>query len=385
MKLFHLSDLHIGKLLHGYSLNEDQRAVLKQIVKKADEMRPDVIAIAGDVYDKSVPSAEAVSLFDEFLTDLADIKPSIPILIIAGNHDSPERLEFASQILGRHHIYIAGMPPRKSLDHIRKITIKDEFGEVDFHLLPFMKPGYVRNVFEEPVESYDEAVRKIIDREEIDYSRRNVLLSHQFYTAGSSETIRCASELINVGGIDNVDVSAVALFDYVALGHIHGPQRIGQEHIRYSGTPLKYSISEKNHNKALLCVTIGEKGEPVQLEQIILETIRDVREIKGSLIEVIASATKDNKDDYLSITLTDEDNSLYKPKDQLMDVYSHILEIKVDNERTRGTLEETDSIENITDPFQAFEKFFHAMQSREMNEEEKEIVIEIVNKAKESE
>lgn len=385
MKFFHLSDLHIGKQLHGYSLNEDQRAVLKQITSKAELMRPDMIAIAGDVYDKSVPSAEAVSMFDEFLTELSDIRPAIPVLIIAGNHDSPERLEFASQILGRHNIHIAGMPPRKDTDHIKKITFNDKFGEIDIHLLPFLKPGYVRNVFEEAPAGYDEAVRKIIERENIDYSRRNVLLSHQFYTYGNAETERCASELINVGGIDNVDVSAVEKFDYVALGHIHGPQRIGREHIRYSGTPLKYSVSEKNHNKALLCVTIEEKGTSVQLEQIVLDTIRDVREIRGSLVEVIAMATKENRDDYVSITLTDEDNSLFRPKDQLMDVYSHILEIKVDNQRTRGTLEETDSVESITDPFQAFGMFFEAMQSREMNEDEKEIIIEIVNKAKEAE
>jgi len=385
MRLFHLSDLHIGKQLHGYNLKDDQIVVFEQIVSEVTKQRPDVIMIAGDIYDKSVPSAEAVNVFDEFLTELSIIEPSIPILIIAGNHDSPERLEFASQILGKNNIYIAGMPPRNKEDFIKKITLTDEFGEIDFYLLPFMKPGYVRNVFEEPIDNYDEALRRIIERENIDYTRRNVLISHQFYTAGDKETVRSDSELISVGGIDNVDISAIAKFDYVALGHIHGPQQVGHEHIRYCGTPLKYSVSEKNHNKAILCVSIGEKNTPIALDKIEFEPIRDVREIKGKLQEVIAAATKDNKDDFISVILKDEDDSLYKPKDQLMDVYSHILEVKVDNQRTRNMLEDADEVEKITDPFLAFEKFFFAMQSRDMTEDEKNIIIEIINNAKESE
>ena len=385
MRLFHLSDLHIGKQLHGYNLKDDQIVVFEQIVSEVTKQRPDVIMIAGDIYDKSVPSAEAVNVFDEFLTELSNIEPSIPILIIAGNHDSPERLEFASQILGKNNIYIAGMPPRNKEDFIKKITLTDEFGEIDFYLLPFMKPGYVRNVFEEPIDNYDEALRRIIERENIDYTRRNVLISHQFYTAGDKETVRSDSELISVGGIDNVDISAIAKFDYVALGHIHGPQQVGHEHIRYCGTPLKYSVSEKNHNKAILCVSIGDKNTPIELEKIEFEPTRDVREIKGKLQEVIAAATKDNKDDFISVILIDEDDSLYKPKDQLMDVYSHILEVKVDNQRTRNMLEDADEVEKITDPFLAFEKFFFAMQSRDMTEDEKNIIIEIINNAKESE
>lgn len=385
MRFFHLSDLHIGKQLHGYNMNQDQQMILKQIVEKAEELKPDMVIIAGDIYDKSVPSAEAVSLFDEFLTELANIKPSIPVLAIAGNHDSPERLEFASRILGRNNIYIAGMPPRTSTEYIKKVTFYDEFGEIDVYLLPFMKPGYVRNVFLEPIESYDEAVRKIIEREKIDYTRRNILLSHQFYTSGTSETQRCASELISIGGIDNVDVSAVEKFDYVALGHIHGPQRIGQEHIRYSGTPLKYSVSEQNHKKALMYVTVGSKNSAIELEKIELEPLRDVREIRGSLAEVVSLATRENKDDYVSVTLTDEDDSVYRPKEQLMDVYSHILEIRVDNARTRGAIEETEAIEQLMDPLQAFEKFFAAMQLREITDDEREIMLEVVNKAKESE
>jgi len=385
MRLFHLSDLHIGKQLHGYNLKDDQIVILKQIILEATNLKPDVIIIAGDIYDKSVPSAEAVNLFDEFLTELSIIEPSIPILIIAGNHDSPERLEFASQILGKNNIYIAGMPPRNKEDYIKKITLTDEFGEIDFYLLPFMKPGYVRNIFEEPIDNYDEALRRIIERENIDYSRRNILISHQFYTAGDKETVRSDSELISVGGIDNVDIAAVDKFDYVALGHIHGPQQVGHEYIRYCGTPLKYSVSEKNHNKAILSVSIGEKNTPIKLESIALKPIRNVREIKGKLLDVIAAATADNKEDYISVILIDEDDSLYKPKDQLMDVYSHILEVKVDNQRTRSMLEDVDEVEKITDPFLAFEKFFTAMQSRAMTEDETSIMIEIINNAKESE
>lgn len=385
MRVFHLSDLHIGKQLHGYNLREDQIAVLNQIVLKATILKPDAIIIAGDIYDKSVPSAESVCLFNDFLTELSNVEPAIPILIIAGNHDSPERLEFASQILGKNNIYITGTPPRGKNDCINKVMIADEFGEINFYLLPFMKPGYVRNVFEEPVDSYDDAVRRIIERENIDYSKRNVLVSHQFYTALGKETARCDSELISVGGIDNVDISAVDQFDYVALGHIHGAQQVGHEYVRYSGTPIKYSVSEMNHEKAILCVTIGEKHTPVNFESIKLEQLRDVREIKGNLKDIISAANDNNKNDYISVILTDEDDTFYKPKDQLMDVYSHILEVKVDNQRTRSILEEVDEVEKITDPFLSFEKFFCAMQSRDMTEDEKNIMVEIINKAKESE
>ena len=231
MKFFHLSDLHIGKQLHRYNLKEDQQVILKEVIDYAKELRPDAIVIAGDIYDKSVPSAEAVTIFDEFLTELSEITPVIPILIISGNHDSPDRLQYASEILRRHHIYLVGNVPEQPEEHIEKVTLQDTYGEVDFYLLPFMKPGYVRNVFVNNVpETYADAVREIIKREEIDYNnKRNVLVSHQFYVGekeGSPET--CDSEVFSVGGIDNVDIGAVKEFDYVALGHLHGAQYVSR-------------------------------------------------------------------------------------------------------------------------------------------------------------
>lgn len=383
MRFFHLSDLHIGKQLHGYNLSEDQHYILQQVVEQAAISRPDAIVIAGDIYDKSVPSAEAVTIFDEFLTNLAEITPAIPILIISGNHDSAERLDYASQILGKHHIYIAGMPPRTREDKLLKVDLTDEFGSVHFYLMPFVKPGYVRNVFEEAPETYDEAVRKLIEREKIDYAERNVLVSHQFYTWAGKETQRCSSELISVGGVDNVDISAIAKFDYAALGHIHGAQKICYDKIRYSGTLLKYSVSEQNQHKVLTVVTLGKKEDDVLIEKIELLPLRNVREIHGNMEEILALANEENRDDYVSIILTDE-VEMYRPMDQLREVYSHILELRIENARTRAKLEEVEEIEKIAEPLEAFTQFFEKMQLREMTEDELEIITEVINKAKEA-
>lgn len=383
MKFFHLSDLHIGKQLYGYHLNQDQRVILDQVIEQAKKLRPDAIVIAGDVYDKSVPSADAVTLFDEFLTKLTEMEPAIPVLIISGNHDSAERLEYASQILDRQQIYIAGVPPKTSEDHIRKVVLKDQYGEVNFFLLPFIKPGFVRNVLEEVPETYDVAVRKMIEREHIDTTQRNVLVSHQFYTFSGKEPDRCESELLSVGGLDNIDISAVSDFDYVALGHIHGGQRVGMEKIRYSGTLLKYSVSEQNHHKGLLVVTLNEKGEEPQLEKIELHPLRDVHEIHGELETVLAMADEATQDDYVSVTLTDELET-YRPLDRLREVYPHILELRIDNARTRAKLEEVEEIEQISDPADAFVQFFEKMQNRTMTNEEQEILTEVLEKAKEA-
>ena len=227
MKFFHLSDLHIGKQLHHYNLKEDQIHILKEVVDYAKKLHPDAVVIAGDIYDKSVPSAEAVTVFDEFLTALSEIEPAIPVLIISGNHDSSERLQYAAGILKKHHIYLAGEVPKTPEEFLQKVTLKDSYGDVDFYLLPFMKPSYVRNVFaEDKPESYTDAVQRILDREEIDYkNKRNVLVSHQFYM-GNSRPETCDSESVSVGGLDQVDVKILSGFDYVALGHLHGAQNL---------------------------------------------------------------------------------------------------------------------------------------------------------------
>ena len=378
MKFFHLSDLHIGKQLHRYNLKEDQQVILKEVIAYAKELRPDAIVIAGDIYDKSVPSAEAVTIFDEFLTELSEITPVIPILIISGNHDSPDRLNYASEILRRHHIYLVGNVPEQPEEHIEKVTLQDTYGEVDFYLLPFMKPGYVRNVFVNNVpETYADAVREIIKREKIDYNnKRNVLVSHQFYVGekeGSPET--CDSEVFSVGGIDNVDIGAVKEFDYVALGHLHGAQ------YRYCGTLLKYSVSESTQTKSLTVVTLKEKGEKPEIACYPLHPLRDVRKKKGTLEEIIKEAGEEEKEDYISITLTDEIDP-YKPKEQLERVFSHILEIRVDNQRTRTKLKEMDEELVMKDPFTSFCEFYKEMQGREMNTQEETIMKEIFDNVK---
>lgn len=383
MKFFHLSDLHIGKQLHHYNLREDQEAVLTEIIKYARELHPDAIIIAGDIYDKSVPSAEAVTIFDEFLTELSAIQPAIPILMISGNHDSAERLLYASKLLRSHQIYVSGKVPGRPEESIDKVTLVDEYGEVDFYLLPFLKPSYVRNVFEEDVpQTYTEAVGQLIGRERIDYeNRRNVLVSHQFYTGNGDVPLTCDSETISVGGIDNVDVSSVKNFDYVALGHIHGRQKVGYEHIRYCGTPLKYSVSESGQEKTLSVVTLGAKGEGAEIEFLPLHPLRDVRKVKGLLADLICGADEKNRDDYVSVTLTDEIDP-YKPKDQLEQVYTHILEIRVDNQRTRKKLCEYETEILFQDPFTAFQEFYKEIQDKEMSDEELEMMGEIFEKAK---
>ena len=384
MKFFHLSDLHIGKQLHRYNLKEDQQVILKEVITYAKELRPDAIVIAGDIYDKSVPSAEAVNVFDEFLTDLSEITPEIPILIISGNHDSPDRLKYASEILKRHHIYLAGNVPERPEEHIEKVTLHDAYGEVDFYLLPFMKPAYVKNIFVDGTpETYSDAVKEIIKREKIDYKdKRNVLVSHQFYVGEKAESPEtCDSEVFSVGGIDNVDIGSVKEFDYVALGHLHGAQCIGKPEIRYCGTLLKYSVSESTQNKSLTVVTLKAKGEKPEIENYPLHPLRDVRKKKGTLDEIIKEAQETEKDDYISITLTDEIDP-YKPKEQLERIFSHILEIRVDNQRTRTKLKEMDEELVMKDPFTSFAEFYKEMKGREMNGEEETIMKEIFDKAK---
>jgi len=384
MKFFHLSDLHIGKQLHRYNLKEDQQVILKEVITYAKELRPDAIVIAGDIYDKSVPSAEAVNVFDEFLTDLSEITPEIPILIISGNHDSPDRLKYASEILKRHHIYLAGNVPERPEEHIEKVTLHDAYGEVNFYLLPFMKPAYVKNIFVDGTpETYSAAVKEIIKREKIDYKdKRNVLVSHQFYVGEKAESPEtCDSEVFSVGGIDNVDIGSVKEFDYVALGHLHGAQCIGKPEIRYCGTLLKYSVSESTQNKSLTVVTLKAKGEKPEIENYPLHPLRDVRKKKGTLDEIIKESRETEKDDYISITLTDEIDP-YKPKEQLERIFSHILEIRVDNQRTRTKLKEMDEELVMKDPFTSFAEFYKEMQGREMNGEEETIMKEIFDKAK---
>ncbi len=387
MKFFHLSDLHIGKQLHHYSLREDQETILNEVITCARDVRPDAIVIAGDIYDRSVPSAEAVALFDWFLTELSEISPAIPILIISGNHDSGERLEYAGEILRKHHIHMAGSVPKDETERLRKVTLEDGYGEVDFYLLPFMKPSYVRNVFkDEAPETYTDAVRRVLEREEINYvGRRNVLVSHQFYTGKMDEggcPVTCDSESVSVGGTENVDICVVKDFDYTALGHLHGAQNITSPHIRYCGTLLKYSVSEAGHEKTLTVVTLGKKGEEPLIELLPLHPLRDVRKKTGKLKDIIEGALEHERGDYISVTLTDAVDP-YKPKEQLEKVFDRILEVRVDNQRTRAKLSQLDEELTMKDPLDNFADFYQEMQGRKMEEEEMQMMRQIFEQVKE--
>ncbi len=384
MKLFHISDLHIGKQLHSYSLKEEQKNILSQIIEKAKEYRPEAILIAGDIYDKSVPSGEAYEIFDEFLNNLADITPQIPVLIIAGNHDNAKRLKYASTFLEKNNIYISVLPPQNKEESLKKLVLTDEYGEVNFYLLPFTKPGYVKQLFEEgEIQDYNNAVRAVIERERIDYSKRNILLAHQFFVSGGSEPEKCDSELtyISVGGIDSVDIDCVRKFDYVALGHLHGEQSIGEQHIRYSGTPMKYSISEEKHIKGITMVTLGKKNSEIQYKRIPLYMTQDVRRIQGTLEEVIAQATEENRKDYVSITLTNEER-LYRPKDQLEEHYDNILEVRLENRNIRSRRKQTEDSGESLDPITVFAEFYQLMNEQPISEKEIEIMSEIISEVK---
>ena len=297
MKLFHLADLHLGKRVNGFSMVEDQRHILAQILDMARQERPQAVLIAGDVYDKSVPSAEAVELLDWFLVELT--KLGLQVLLIAGNHDSAERLAFGGRLMEGKGIHLSPVYD----GNISPITLTDDHGEVHFWLLPFLKPAHVKRFYpDEGIESYTDACRVAVEKMGIDPAQRNVILVHQFVTGSST----CDSEEISVGGTDNVNADVFADFDYVALGHIHGPQNIGSERIRYCGTPLKYSFSEAKHQKSITVVELGEKGS-FELRTIPLTPLHDMREIRGSYDEVTAKSFYENTavEDFLHITLTE--------------------------------------------------------------------------------
>lgn len=374
MRFIHLSDLHIGRALHQYSLKEDQEHILAEVLDYVKKLRPDAVVIAGDIYDKSVPSAEAVGIFDRFLTRFSEIKPKIPLLMISGNHDSAQRLDYASGILGQNGIYIAGKLPQDQDEFLKKVTLEDEYGEVVFYLLPFLKPGYVRTVFDgEMPESYNKAVQMILEREDIDTGKRNVIVTHQFYTGTGEQTQTCESESFSVGGIDNVEISPLLVFDYAALGHLHSAQKVGKEWIRYPGTLLKYSVSEWKQTKALHLVMMGEKGKEVHVETYPLHPLRDVKKFRGTMEELLKTVPEEAKDDYVSITLTDETDP-YRPKEQLEQVFSHILEVRMDNSRTRQRLLSDAEVIHMDSPLEMFGEFFQEMQGRALSEEEQKAV-----------
>ncbi len=383
MRFFHISDLHIGKQLHHYNMIEDQREILMQIVALAQKETPDAILIAGDIYDSPMPSAEAVSLFDMFLTKLNALEHEPAVCMIAGNHDSAKRIDFASSILAKHKVYIAGMPPMLPEQYIKQVVLKDAYGEVHIYLLPFVKPAYVRNLLEEEINSYDAAVKGVLEREMIDGEKRNILVSHQFYTASGVAPETSDSEVHIVGGLENVDAEVLAVFDYAALGHIHKKQKSGETKNRYCGTPLQYSVSEAGDEKTVTMVELLEKGSAPVITELPLIPKRRVRKLVGTLEEILAAAKEENCHDFVSITLTDEVEA-YQPKTRLEQVYDHILEIQIDNARTRKLLAFTEEEMQSLEPYEAFTNFFGEMNGRAMTEEESSLMQEAVNQVKEA-
>lgn len=386
MKFFHISDLHIGRQLSGYSLKDSQEKALSQIVGYAESERPDAILICGDIYDKAAPPADAYTLFDSFLNRLASIEPSVPVMIIAGNHDSPERLSYASSFLKRHNIHIAAMPPSSPGERLKKVTLQDRWGKVNFYLFPFIRPGYVRHLFEDGrVTGYDSAFRAVLEQELLCPEDRNVILAHQFFTSGGGKPELCESEtaVLTSGGLDQIDVSALSPFDYAALGHLHGPQKVGEERFRYSGTPYKYSVSEEHHKKGVTVVTLEEKGRIIT-GRLPLTCIPDVRTLRGTLPEVLLMADEVNRYDYVAITLTDE-TEVFDMKDQLEETYENILQIRIDNERTRKRLKEEGEEIRIPDPFESFSRFYEKVRRCPMTKEQEDIMRRVIGEAERGE
>ena len=372
MKLLHLADLHIGKRVNEFSMIEDQRYILTKILNIIDEEKPDAILIAGDIYDKSVPSSEAVEVLDKFINDIASRK--IETFIISGNHDGAERLAFASKLIDTTGIHIS--PAYNG--NVDAKTLNDEYGSVNFYMLPFIKSINVKQIFklEENI-SYSEAVKIAIEKMNIDKSQRNVLLSHQFVTGASV----CDSEDLSVGGTDGVSASVYEDFDYVALGHIHGPQRVSRDTIRYSGTPLKYSFSEVNHKKSVTIVNIEEKGN-VTVSTIPLNAKRDLVELKGKYDELMDKSFYDKKnlDDYYHITLTDE-NDVVDAIFKLGKIYKNIMKLDYDNARTQsiGKLTAVNDVEH-KQPIELIDDFYKKQNGLDMDENQLSYINSIIEK-----
>ena len=370
MKFIHLSDLHIGKRVNEVSMIEDQEFILSQIIGIIDSEHPDAVLIAGDVYDKSVPSAEAVTLLDDFLCRLAE--RNLPVLIISGNHDSPERLAFGGRLMEGSGIHVS--PVYSS--NVKSVTLSDEHGAVTFWLLPFVKPVHVKRCFpDDAIESYTDAIRAAIGHMGVDFSGRNVLLTHQFVTGAAT----CESEELSVGGSDNVDASVFEGFDYVALGHIHGPQNIGSERIRYCGTPLKYSFSEAKHEKSITVVELGKKGS-FGLRTVPLTPLHDMREIRGSYDEVTAKSFYENTavEDYLHITLTDEED-VPEAMARLRVIYPNLMKLTYDNARTRSNAVIDGAVDiQKKSPLQLFGELYEQQNNQPMSEMQSDFMRELI-------
>ncbi len=378
MKFLHISDLHLGKRIGEISLIEDQKYILNQILNIADKEKPDGILIAGDVYDKSVPSVEAIGVFDDFLVNISN--RSIPVFVISGNHDSAERLSFGNRLMDMKGVYVS--PTYRG--NAKKVTLTDEFGEVNIHMLPFIKPSVIRQLFpEKEIEDYTDAITVAIDNMDIDDAKRNILITHQFVTGAS----RTDSEEISVGGTDNVSSFVFEKFDYVALGHIHKAQSCGTEKIRYSGTPLKYSFSEANDEKSVTIIELNEKGS-LDLKFETLIPIRDLKVIRGTYEELTKKSYYEGttyQSDFMHITLTDEED-VPEALGKLRTIYHNLIKLDYDNTRTRTNseiiIDETGSKKT---PIDIFAEFYEMQNGMSLSDTQLDFVRNLIEKIKEDE
>ena len=378
MKLIHLSDIHLGKRVNEFSMLEDQAHILKKILAVVDEEKPNGVLIAGDVYDKSVPSTEAVQLFDDFLVRLAERK--LPVFIISGNHDSPERLSFANRLIDAVGIHLA--PVYNGV--VEPITLSDEYGPVNVYMLPFIKPAHVRGFFPDTeITSYSDAVAAAIGRMNIDKTQRNVLITHQFVTGAQ----RSDSEELSVGGTDNIGAEVFCDFDYVALGHIHGPQNMDSGRIRYCGSPLKYSFSEAAQQKSVTVAELKEKGT-LKIHAVPLIPRRDMVELKGSYQQLTLREFYENttyQEDYTHITLTDEED-IPDAVAKLRAVYHNLMKLDYDNTRTRhsAAISGAENVETRS-PIDLFAEFYELQNGLPMSAEQTELVASLIEKIWEGE
>lgn len=371
MKLMHLSDLHLGKRLNEFSLLEDQSFILQQLVELVRSEQPDCVLLAGDIYDKPVPPAEAVTLFDEFLNKLAQLTT---VCVTSGNHDSAERLAFGAQLMREGGVHFCGLYTGEP----QCVTLQDAYGSVHIYLLPFLKPAHVRHCLPpeeaEQVTTYHEALRCAVERLHINAAERNVLVAHQFVTGAQT----AGSEAVNVGGVDNIGAEVFAAFDYTALGHIHKAQNVGSERVRYSGTPLKYSFAEWQQEKSVTLVELGEKGS-VSVTALPLAPLRDLRKLRGSYEELMSKDFYDElpKDsdgllrDFYHLTLTDEED-VPDAVQKLRSVYKNLLQLEYDNKRTR-TDNAIEGAERVVEksPLELMEEFYQLQNNQALSEKQR--------------
>lgn len=377
MRFIHLSDLHIGKRVNGFPMLEDQRYILEQILEKTKESAADAVIIAGDIYDKPVPSAEAVDLFDDFLVGLT--KLGVMVFLISGNHDSAERISYAGRLLRESQVYIS---PRFE-GTIHPISVSDDYGIVNVYLIPYIHPSLVRNAWpEEKIGSYDDAMRVLLKKSGADPNARNLAVVHQFVTAGGQSPEETDSEEKHVGGLDNVDASAFDAFDYVALGHLHGPQRIGRDTIRYAGSPLKYSFSEEKQNKSITLAELKEKGK-VTYDLLPLEAKRDLRTVRGTFEEVTSPefTAGRKRDDYYRVILTDENdvpNALSRLRRRF---YENLMILEYDNARTSSDVRiEAEEGEEEKEPIEVLGDLYQMQNGREMSLLQKETAERLIRR-----